>query len=262
MSVQITSKDDARPEQTIIWEGKIKDILITDKTRIIFLTTPTFGDILFMDDSVQSSEYDYELYHRVLVNPIGHMFSNPKGSAIVLGGGEGCTTNQIISSSFAGNVTQIDHDRQALDWAAHALSDWNNNIYMDHEHVNVINDDAFDAARNSVKLPEQSAAKFIVIDLFDPDTSTLHGYCELLGSVANKWLNPNGGIVAYFGLWPNSTIKHAHIVNTLTPHLGNNWKIHGYTHYIPSFCSECLFLVVIPHNSEKPVLEEGSTWRF
>jgi predicted membrane-bound spermidine synthase len=187
------------------------------------------------------------------------MFAKPISTAIVLGGGEGCTTNQIISSSFAGHVTQIDHDRQAIEWADRMLSTWNQDIYSDTLRVNVIYEDAFALAKRDNYVPTGARAAWAVIDLFDPDISTLHDYCELLGSVANKWIDPSGGIVAYFGLWPNASICPSSAARSAC---GPAWDIHGYTHYIPSFCAECLFLVIVPADSPLPQLEEGSTWRF
>lgn len=273
MRIQIRSKDNARPEQTILWEGTLRDVLYTDKTKIHLINTPTFGDIVFMDGSLQSSEYDQELYHRVLVRPMARFVGVADREVLVLGGGEGCTSAEAIRCG-AGHVTQIDHDRQAIEWAERFLGKWNNDIYRNTESLNVIIGDAFELlAKTDSKCDEKMSIKapYIVVDLFDPDTSTLSEYCNLVANLVNNWLVPKGangaapcGLVAYFGLWPNVAISEDTIVKTLRSAglSTSGFKVKGYVHYIPSFCAECLFLIVIPNGDACPQLETGSRWVF
>ncbi len=241
------------------------DSLMTDKTRIELIETPTFGKILFMDDSLQSSEYDYELYHRVLVRPLATYIGIAGKKTVVFGGGEGCTSAEAIRYG-AKHVTQIDHDEQAINWAATALVEWNRGVYANTESLNVIIDDAFDV----MKRPAPVKAPFVVVDLFDPDRDTLKEYARLLTNICDEWLSPNGnnaaakcGVVAYFGLWPNAGISRKTIELALRDAgLSADFMVRGYVHYIPSFCSECLFLVIVPSSSAgtSPILEAGSRW--
>jgi predicted membrane-bound spermidine synthase len=266
MFVEIKSFDSARPEQTITWKGQLVDSLRTSKTRIELINTPTFGNILFMDDALQSSEYDYELYHRVLVKPLARYIGIEGKPAIVFGGGEGCTSAELVAAG-AKHVTQIDHDKEAIDWATTALARWNKDIYRNTDTLNVIIDDAFEVVRTG---RGRVQAPLVVVDLFDPDKETLEEYALLLTHICEDWLVSTGnngaakcGLVAYFGLWPNAAISGKMIELTLrAAGLSRDFDVRGYVHYIPSFCAECLFLVIVPSSSASPHLEAGSRWVF
>jgi spermidine synthase len=230
----------------------------------MLINTPTFGNILFMDDAVQSSEYDYELYHRVLVMPMASHIGVEGRHAVVFGGGEGCTSAELIDAG-AKHVTQIDHDGDAIEWARKALIAWNKGIYERKESLNVIIDDAFEV----MKSPAPVQVPLVVVDLFDPDKDTLEEYASLLVHISESWLTPDGGIVAYFGLWPNAAISRIEGVMRVAG-LSGEFNVHGYVHYIASFCSECLFLVIVRAGSGSgsgsaeslPRLEAGSRWVF
>ncbi len=259
--VTIKTVDAARPEQTITWNGTLTDVVYTDKTKIVFINTPTFGHILFMDGAVQSSAYDQEMYHNTLVLPAARLLPS-NYTAIVLGGGEGCTSATAFSSGAA-TVTQIDHDGEAVDWASRMLSHWNRGVYYD-PRLNLVIDDAFDVV-NSATVPTKDSKRsdLIVVDLFDPDASTLRQYIYLISSAITKWLSPSGALVAYFGLWPNIDINIDSIKRELNVMCGDSYVVRGYVRYIPCFCAECLFLLIVPKEKAGTVrLEDGCRWVF
>jgi spermidine synthase len=251
--IEIKSTDPARPEQIITWKGNLVDILVTDKTQIMLINTPTYGNILFMDGEVQSSELDYNAYHRALVAPVTTAVGG--GHVIVLGGGEGCTSNEAFNCG-AETVTQIDHDAQAIQWARRTLVNWNRGVY-DDPRLNVVIDDAFARVRGPP--PDGKRARIIVVDLFDPDISTLGKYVELIGYMVNAWLERDGLLVSYFGLWPNASMNMESVIAAADE--AGLGPVRGYVKYVPCFCSECLFLVV-GKNTNNIVLEPDMRWVF
>jgi spermidine synthase len=254
-TIEISATDPARPEQVITWKGTLVDSLVTDKTSIILMNTATYGDILFMDGEVQSSELDYSDYHRALVAPAATAAGIGGEHVIVLGGGEGCTSDEAFHCGAAA-VTQIDHDAQAIEWSRRVLVNWNRAVY-DDPRLNVIIDDAFARVRGPP--PDGKRARLIVVDLFDPDISTLGEYIGLIGYMTREWLESEGLLVAYFGLWPNAGMGADKIVAAAdAAALG---RIRGYVKYVPCFCSECLFLVV-GEKADSIVLEPDMRWVF
>jgi spermidine synthase len=260
MKYTIETTDPARPEQTITWRGEPVEILATDKTEIVLLRTPTFGDVLFMDGSVQSSSYDQVQYHTALVAPAATAASvttKPGAQAIVLGGGEGCTSAMALLCG-AGTVTQIDYDGEAVRWAGKALAAWNNGVYSD-PRVKVIVEDAFAACGRKEPPGTGKRADLVVVDLFDPCAETAASYATAMGAMIQNWLTPTGALVAYFGLWPGLPDVTS-VTRQIETACGKAYRVRGYVTYIPCFCAECLFLLIIPSGVDDPVLGAGLRW--
>lgn len=118
------------PVERIVWQGRttFQDVTIAD--------VKGFGRCLFLDDEIQSSTYDEDMYHECLVHPaMLTAVSNTSPSSplriLVIGGGEGATVREVLRwADRVGHVTWVDIDgelvkicREHLGWAPGTDSD-------------------------------------------------------------------------------------------------------------------------------------------
>jgi spermidine synthase len=91
-------------------------VFFTGKTRLQNMTiahSPVVGTFLALDNIVQSSEYDYHIYHESIVHPAMMLLDKPK-RALIIGGGEGTTAAEIIKHPGI-EVDFVEIDRDVLE---------------------------------------------------------------------------------------------------------------------------------------------------
>lgn len=128
-----------------------------------------YGTALVLDGKWQSCTGDEFVYHEPLVQPAcallaagGHA---PK-TALVLGGGEGATSREILRWNSIERCTMVDIDGPVVEACREHLAEMHQGAFDDTRHDLVI-DDALEYVKDDAKTPE-GGWDLIVSDLSDP----------------------------------------------------------------------------------------------
>ena len=234
---RVSAKQPGCDDVTVTFEGVLRAHFTTAKTQVCLLDTKTYGEVLFMDGTVQSSQADEALYHEALVVPA--LCARPDdniGDVLILGGGEGCVAREVLKWG-ARSITQYDHDEEFVRWARHGLVHWNNGAYMD-TRMKVHTESA------EVAVEDHSKYDVIFVDLFDPDSSSVDWFYKLLLGCVGK-LRAGGVLAAYIGDAPRGPADvGVDIVLRIEEALGDDARVLPYRFYIPSFYGEACFVFV------------------
>ena len=210
--------------------GKIIASFETGKAKILLVNTADFGDVLIINNEVQSSSSDEHIYHKALVGPA---IRGCEERVVILGGGEGCTAREVLAGAPRAQVDQYDYDRGLVEWAADMLRGWNKGSY-DNDRMNLHFEDVW-----SVDLPIADA---YVIDIFDITAETTAAYLRLLEDCICR-LRVGGRLTAYLG--DRSAKLEDFICRCQGLPASADCTIRSYTATIPSYRSEAsLFLYV------------------
>jgi spermidine synthase len=229
----IESYEPDDPDKTVIWKGELIDKFNTEYSDIILLKTQLYGNILFMNNCIQSASADEYIYHKVLVHTVGEYVNMDK--IAIFGGGEGCTAREVLkyNPSF---VLQVDIDHEFVKWCSKTLK-WDENALINPK-LHLIYDDAWKV----IKKQPYSLYDYIIIDLFDPEENNIDKYLQLLIDCKN-WLKPGGALVAYAGMLHTLNSHVLYLVDQLTDKIGDECEsIDYFTTFVPSFGGECAFL--------------------
>jgi spermidine synthase len=234
---RVSAKQPGCDDITVAFEGVMRAHFTTAKTEVCLLDTKTYGEVLFMDGTVQSSQTDEGLYHEALVVPA--LCARPDdniGDVLILGGGEGCVAREVLKWG-ARSITQYDHDEEFVRWARHGLVHWNKGAYV-NERVKIHTESA------EVALSSPEKYDVIFMDLFDPDSSSVDWFCKLLLGCVGK-LRAGGVLAAYIGDAPRGPADvGVDIVLRIEEALGADARVLPYRFYIPSFYGEACFVFV------------------
>jgi spermidine synthase len=91
------------PITEIVWKQK------TPFADAVIAECPGLGRTLFLDNEVQSSESDEDIYHECLVHPAMSAVTVPK-RVLVVGGGEGATVREVLKWTSMESVDWVDID--------------------------------------------------------------------------------------------------------------------------------------------------------
>ena len=216
----INTAQPGRPNESIPLIGRILHDFNTKVAHVQLVYTREFGDVLLMNNEIQSSSSDQEFYHAKLVG--GAVRGNER-DVVIFGGGEGCTARHVLDVAPFTTVSQYDYDIQAMLWSSVALLHWNKGVYND-PRLKVVVADA-----DEVVLQEASADA-VVIDLFDytPETESfmMRVICKSVSA-----LRPRGRLSAYLG---DDTQELRLFVGRLQEQLGD-CKVSLSLAHIPSY---------------------------
>ena len=237
----IESHEPDEPDKIVIWKGNLIAQFNTEYADIILLNTKLYGDVLFMNKCIQSSSVDEYIYHSVLVHLVGECINIDK--VAIFGGGEGCTAREVLkyNPSF---VLQVDIDDKFVKWCSNTLK-WDDDALKD-KRLHLIYDDAWSV----IKKKPYNLYDYIIIDLFDPETSNIDKYINLLID-CKKWLRPGGALVAYAGMLHTLNPAIFPILEKLIDKIGDSCEVIDYfTTFVPSFGGECVFLYYFAKEEE------------
>jgi len=136
---------------------RIDHYLVRKKTKYqdaIVADSSSFGRCLILDGEMQSSQFDEFIYHECLVHPALILKDEPK-SVLIMGGGEGATTREILKHKSIEMVTMVDIDGEVIDFCTKHLKTWHQNSFASKK-LRLIVDDA-------KKFVENTNEKFDVI---------------------------------------------------------------------------------------------------
>lgn len=150
---------------------------------------------LYLNRNQQLSTLDEAMYHEPLVHPAMQLHPNAQ-NILVLGGGDGCATRELLKYESIRTITVIDLDSAVTNLAkTHpVLTDLNDGSFFNPK-VNLLNEDAFTWLENSKQFFD-----LIIIDLPDPKTVTLSRlYSTEFYTMCKNHLRPQGILVTQAG---------------------------------------------------------------
>jgi spermidine synthase len=124
--------------------------------------TPEFGRIMRIDGAMMTSEKDEFYYHEALVHPAAITHGNPK-SALIIGGGDGGSTEELLKYASIQNITLCEIDEQVIALSRQHLSTIHQNSF-DSPKVNIIHTDGF----AFIQEKRDALYDLILLDLTDP----------------------------------------------------------------------------------------------
>ena len=183
------------------WAGK------TPFCDAVIAESPVYGNVLFIDNELQSASADEAIYHEHLVHPVMTamaQFQNKK--VLIVGGGEGATAREVLKWPVeqVSEVYWIDIDGDLVDMCRRHLRWADDSVYNDKRlHFHAMDIRLF---------LERFKSQFdiIILDLPDPDVDTLMAaesitdddytlYGKRFWYSIQHHLVPNGAVVSHVG---------------------------------------------------------------
>ena len=154
--------------------------------------TPQFGKLFRLDGSYMTSERDEFFYHEPLVHPAAVAHPRPR-NALVLGGGDGGSTEELLKHPSIEQVTIAELDAEVVNIARAHLQNVHHNAF-DDPRVKLQIGDGFEFMRQST-----DSFDLIVLDLTDPDTPAHRLYSRGFFELALQRLAPGGAMTLHIG---------------------------------------------------------------
>jgi spermidine synthase len=189
--------------------------------------TPQFGKLFRLDGSYMTSERDEFFYHEPLVHPAAVAHPAPR-SALVLGGGDGGSTEELLKHPSIEQITIAELDSEV--------------VRIAREHLKSVHRGAFDDPRVTLHIGDgfeflnttRSSYDLIVLDLTDPDTPAHRLYSREFFELAAARLAAGGAMTLHIG----SPVFSAARVQSILRDLRAVFKqVHAMGLYIPLYGS-------------------------
>lgn len=161
-SLTVLAEEDLFPDTIIYAKSSSYQRIIVTRGRI--------GFSLFLNGNLQFSSFDEYRYHEALVHPAMLSFEGEPKRILVLGGGDGLATREILKYKSVEKVTLVDLDPAitGLSKRLPVLAELNEGALED-KRVEVVNADAFVWLDNNKTDPYDVA----IVDFPDPNNFAL-----------------------------------------------------------------------------------------
>ncbi len=173
----------------------INKIIYQKKTKyqkILIINNNKIGNLLILDNIVQTTEFDEFIYHEMIcIIPI---LSHPNPEKIlIIGGGDGGCLKQIIKFKNIKSITLVEIDKKIISCSKKYLFKIHENSFND-SRVNILN-------KNGIKFLKKNNDKFdiIIIDGTDPVGPGKKLFTKDFYLNCKKSLNKNGIFVTQSG---------------------------------------------------------------
>ncbi len=143
---------------------RIKRHILSKKTKYQYVEifdTYSFGRVVVLDKKIQSAEADEFIYHEILVHPAMITHPEPK-DILILGGGEGATTKEVLKHPSVKKVVMVDIDEEFVNLCKKYLGKWHQGSFNNNK-VEVIFNDAKDYIKKT-----DNVFDVIIADISDP----------------------------------------------------------------------------------------------
>ncbi|MCX6654358.1 MAG: fused MFS/spermidine synthase [Candidatus Bathyarchaeota archaeon] len=169
---------------------RVKKEVFSTRTKfqeVEFLICYGLGEVLILDNKIQSAEFDEYIYHEALVHPAMFAHELPQ-RVLILGGGEGATAREVLRHSSVSEVIMVDIDGELVEFCKKHLKKWHQNSFND-ERFEVIYQDAWDYVKNTKKRFD-----VIIADISDPIEGgpATNIYTKEFYEMISRILNPGG----------------------------------------------------------------------
>ncbi|MFZ6032842.1 MAG: adenosylmethionine decarboxylase [Melioribacter sp.] len=191
-----------------------------------------FGRMLFLDNELQISEYDADIYNAALVDPIRK--SNLKiKNAVILGGGDGGVLHELLKIKPR-KVTLVDIDPKVIEASTKYLGKISQESFVD-KHVEIVYQDALHYIKNN------GGFDAVIYDLtMHPEAFSKVPREEFLDNFFGdiyKSMNPGGVITLQCCSQFDAETRE--LVDSILKKYYK--KIKYYSVLVPSFCEEWIF---------------------
>lgn len=159
----------------------------TEYQHIQVFSTEFFGHILVLDGIIQLTELDNAGYHEMIAHIPMLAHNNPR-QALIVGGGDGGTLQQVLRHSSVEQVVVCELDKQVIEVSQQFFPDFGN-PFADNR-VNLMIKDAFEYL-------QQTEQKFdvIIADTTDPIGPAKKLFTSEFYSLMVEALTPDGVVV-------------------------------------------------------------------
>ncbi len=189
-----------KAEKIILYGEQVKykdKIIFSEQTRYqkIVVTQWKNNYWLYLNNNLQYSTFDEELYHEVLVHPAMKL-APERFDILILGGGDGCAVREVLKYKDVKSVTVVDLDPKMTELASHhpAFTSVNDSSFHNSK-VQIINKDGYNYMVNCEHFYD-----VVIIDLPDPRNIELSRLYSLeFYKMCYKHLRPKGIIVTQAG---------------------------------------------------------------
>lgn len=218
-----------------IYSHGVTQILAYKKTayqEMYVVESGAYGKALVLDGKWQSCTGDEFIYHEALVQPAAIAHQSPK-TVLILGGGEGATTREVLRWKSVERVMMIDIDGEVVEACKEHLPEMHQNTFDDPRFELVVAD--------ALQVLDTTCDRWdiIISDLSDPieEGPSFPLFTKEYFEKLQRVLAPGGMVVVQSGpVAPPFVMYHARLVNTLktvfpnvisycapTPSYGSPW---------------------------------------
>ncbi len=154
--------------------------------------TEQFGKLFRLDGWYMTSERDEFFYHEAMIHPAALSHPAPR-SALVIGGGDGGSTEEILKHPTIERVVVAELDAAVIDVARKHLSGVHRGA-LDDPRVRLVIGDGYDHV-------ERSTEQFdlVVLDLTDPDTPAHRLYTPAFYRLLRRVMRPGAALTLHIG---------------------------------------------------------------
>ncbi len=220
----------ANPSDSVVRD--IDSLIAQGRTEFqsyMFIRSAVNGVCIALDGDIQSCEADEALYHEALAHPALLLHPNPR-SVLIMGGGEGATSREVLRHSSVERVVMVDIDREFVELCNTHIPKWSAGAYRDPRHeVRYEDINAFLA---------QSDVRFDVVigdlvDFADDDSPAAMFYSPDFYAKLKSRLNDGGLLATQAGpLTPATMAHHNSVRKGLRDGFGS---VLSYGAFVPSF---------------------------
>ncbi|MBI4051982.1 MAG: fused MFS/spermidine synthase [Elusimicrobia bacterium] len=122
---------------------KLKRIITSAKTcfqNVLLADSHSFGKCLVLDGETQSALFDEYIYHECLVQPALLLHPSPE-TALIMGGGEGGTSREILKAKSIERVVMVDIDAEVVNFCKRYFKEWHRGSF-EHPNLRLLIQDA------------------------------------------------------------------------------------------------------------------------
>ena len=196
----IVDKSDSHVEHTYICTEKPLEFQ-TARQNVVIGKSVVYGEMLFIDDEIQSTTNDEGIYHKVMAQAPFQGYGPDHGARILIcGSAEGCLLREIQKMGIQGaQITMVDWDKELVEYFKSEKGQiWNSGAYQKAEregNLTLLFEDVFHWIKG---VSSETVWDIIYIDLIDPDTE-YHGlYADFLTD-CQKHLSNSGRLILNHG---------------------------------------------------------------
>ncbi len=202
----------------------------TEFQEMYIVESGAYGKGLVLDGKWQSCTGDEFIYHEALVQP-GMITHGAAKTALILGGGEGATTRELLRWKEIERVMMIDIDGEVVEACKQHLSEMHQGSFDDPRFELVVAD--------ALQVLDTTEDKWdiIISDLVDPigDGPSFPLFTKEYFEKLQRVLAEKGLVIVQSGpVSPPSVMYHARLVNTLKAVFP---YVHSYCAPTPSYGS-------------------------
>ncbi|OGS18454.1 MAG: hypothetical protein A2219_08785 [Elusimicrobia bacterium RIFOXYA2_FULL_50_26] len=121
---------------------QLKHTIVSTRTKFqkaILADSHSFGRCLILDGEMQSAQSDEFIYHESLVCPALMLHKQP-ADVLIMGGGEGATTREVLRYKKLRRVVTVDIDGEVVDFCIKYLKPWHQGAFSNPKSELIIGD--------------------------------------------------------------------------------------------------------------------------